>query len=56
MPSLQVITGAGKHSLGGIARLQPAVIDYARTRGLRWGREPGNAGQINVTLSGVQQT
>ena len=48
---LQVITGIGKHSAGGIARLLPAVKQYLSVNNLTWNEEPGNPGQINVVIA-----
>ena len=48
---LQVITGIGKHSAGGIARLLPAVKQYLSASNLTWNEEPGNPGQINVVIA-----
>ena len=48
----QVVTGKGKHSAGGVARLGPAVKEHVDARGLHWSEEPGNFGQINVIIAG----
>ncbi|KAK9828543.1 hypothetical protein WJX72_000676 [[Myrmecia] bisecta] len=47
---LQVITGVGKHSIEGKARILPAVIGYLKLNGYQYGREPDNPGVINVRI------
>ncbi|XP_045140093.1 NEDD4-binding protein 2 [Echinops telfairi] len=41
-PYLSVITGRGNHSLGGVARIKPAVIKYLTSHGFKFSEiEPG---------------
>uniref|UniRef100_A0A3Q2QHD7 NEDD4 binding protein 2 n=1 Tax=Fundulus heteroclitus TaxID=8078 RepID=A0A3Q2QHD7_FUNHE len=41
-PQLSVITGRGNHSLGGVARIRPAVIDYLTNKHYRFSEpKPG---------------
>ncbi|XP_018591553.2 NEDD4-binding protein 2 isoform X1 [Scleropages formosus] len=47
-PQLSVITGRGNHSLGGVARIRPAVIDYLKSHSYRF-TEP-KTGLLLVTL------
>lgn len=49
--AMQVITGVGKHSHGGRAKLLPAVLNFLNTTDLAWEEEYGNPGQINVILA-----
>ena len=51
--ALQVVTGVGKHSQGGKAKLLPAVLHHLNAHDLDWEEEPGNPGQINVILYGA---
>lgn len=45
---LTVVTGRGKHSEGGRARLKPAVLNYVKQKGYRF--SVLNAGTIKITL------
>ncbi|XP_027132552.1 NEDD4-binding protein 2 [Larimichthys crocea] len=47
-PQLSVITGRGNHSLGGVARIRPAVIDYLTSKHYRF-TEP-KPGLVLVSL------
>ncbi|KAM4594150.1 NEDD4-binding protein 2 [Fundulus diaphanus] len=47
-PQLSVITGRGNHSLGGVARIRPAVIDYLTNKHYRF-TEP-KPGLVLVSL------
>ncbi|TKS68148.1 NEDD4-binding protein 2 [Collichthys lucidus] len=41
-PQLSIITGRGNHSLGGVARIRPAVIDYLTSKHYRFAEpKPG---------------
>lgn len=48
----QVVTGVGKHSLGGVPRILPAVVRYLTDAGYRFREEPNNPGVICVMLPG----
>jgi hypothetical protein len=50
--SLQVVTGVGKHSQGGMPRILPAVVRYLTDAGYRFREEPNNPGVICVLLPG----
>ncbi|CAL8460679.1 g210 [Coccomyxa elongata] len=49
---LQVIVGLGRHSVGGVARILPAVVRYLTDAGYNFREEPNNAGVICVLLPG----
>ncbi|EIE25471.1 hypothetical protein COCSUDRAFT_40707 [Coccomyxa subellipsoidea C-169] len=49
---LQVIVGLGRHSVGGVARILPAVVRYLTDAGYSFREEPDNAGVICVLLPG----
>ena len=52
MPLPQVVTGVGRHSQGGIARILPAVVRYLGEAGFAFSEEPNNPGVICVLLPG----
>ncbi len=41
---MQVIVGLGRHSVGGVARILPAVVRYLTDAGYNFREEPNNAG------------
>ncbi len=41
---VQVIVGLGRHSVGGVARILPAVVRYLTDAGYSFREEPDNAG------------
>lgn len=49
---LQVVTGVGRHSVGGVARILPAVVRYLTEAGFNFSEEPNNPGLICVFLPG----
>jgi hypothetical protein len=48
----QVVTGVGKHSVGGVPRILPAVVRYLTEAGFNFSEEPNNPGLICVHLPG----
>lgn len=42
---VQVIVGLGRHSVGGVARILPAVVRYLTEAGYNFKEEPNNAGE-----------
>ncbi|KAG0638817.1 hypothetical protein HOY80DRAFT_1076648 [Tuber brumale] len=47
---LNVIVGRGNHSVGGVRKIGPAVMELCRKRGLKVEEEVGNWGKLIVTL------
>ena len=52
---LQVVTGQGKHSLQGKARILPAVIRYLSEAGWPYRMEPQNPGVLLVNIGGQKR-
>ncbi|KAK9834039.1 hypothetical protein WJX81_005023 [Elliptochloris bilobata] len=52
---LQVVTGVGKRSVGGIPVLRPAVTKFLGSAGLRYEVDPNNRGVVNVLLGGSDE-
>ena len=48
---LQVVTGVGRHSIGGRARILPAVVRYLTEAGYRFEEQAHNAGVLDVVIS-----
>ncbi len=48
----QVVTGVGRHSAGGVARILPAVVRYLTEAGFAFSEEPHNPGALCVLLPG----
>ena len=48
---LQVVTGVGRHSIGGRARILPAVVRYLTEAGYRFEENKHNAGVLDVVIS-----
>ena len=48
---MQVVTGVGRHSIGGRARILPAVVRYLTEAGYRFNELPHNAGVLDVVIS-----
>lgn len=46
-----MITGVGKHSQNGVAKLQPAVAAYLTQNNLPWQEAPNNPGAFNVSIA-----
>ena len=53
--ALQVVTGQGKHSLQGKARILPAVIRYLSEAGWPYRIEPQNPGVLLVNIGGQKR-
>ena len=51
-PHAQVITGRGRHSLGGQARVLPAVVRFLSDAGYQFDTDPDNVGVVNVMIDG----
>ena len=49
---LQVITGVGKHSINGRAKILPAVVRYLSDAGYRFTESLGNSGVLEVLIGG----
>lgn len=47
---MQVIVGLGRHSIGGVARILPAVVRYLTDAGYNFREEPNNAGWTRCCL------
>ena len=52
---VQVITGVGKHSMNGKARILPAVTRYLTEAGWKYHSMPDNPGVLNVVIGGVRR-
>jgi hypothetical protein len=50
---LQVIVGVGRHSVGGVARILPAVVHYLTDAGYSFREEPNNPGVFMYLLTFV---
>ncbi|KAK9859307.1 hypothetical protein WJX84_010214 [Apatococcus fuscideae] len=48
---LRVVTGVGRHSIGGRARILPAVVRYLTEAGYRFEEQQHNAGVLHVVIS-----
>lgn len=53
--ALQVITGRGRHSAGGVARILPAVLRYLTEAGYQFSEEQNNPGVICIPLAGARR-
>ena len=51
----QVVTGIGKHSAGGMPRIQPAVKNALHSRGLAFWTPKDNPGVIELLIPGHVQ-
>ncbi len=54
MLPVQVITGMGRHSQGGVARILPAVLRYLTEAGYNFSEEHNNPGVICIVLAGAR--